>query len=53
LIEGGGEEFVKVTSCVGSEGEGEFDVGSGGVLAGGSEVTDELMNLLEGEVSLS
>jgi len=36
-----------------SEGEGEFDVVSGGILTGGAEVADEVMELLEGKVSVS
>ena len=33
-----------------SEDEGEFYVGSGGILAGGSEIANELMDLLEVEI---
>jgi len=32
------------------EGEGELNVFPGGVLAGGAEVTNEMVNLLEGKV---
>ena len=38
---------------MGSESEGEFNVWSGGILAGGSEVMNKLMDLLEVEISLS
>jgi len=38
---------------MGGEGEGEFDVFSGGILAGGTEVADEMMKLLEEEVGIS
>jgi len=53
LVEGGGEAVIQFGSCVGSEGEGEFNVHSGGVLSGGTEVADELVELLEGKVGIS
>jgi len=37
---------------MGGEGEGEFDVFSGDVLTGGTEVADEVMELLEGKVGI-
>jgi len=37
---------------VGSEGESEFNVLSGGVLSGGTEVADELVELLEREIGV-
>jgi len=50
LVKSSGEAVVYVSSCVGGEGESEFDVFPGGVLAGGVEVTDEMVDLLEGKV---
>jgi len=38
---------------MGGEGEGEFDIFSGGILTRSVEVTDEVMNLLEGKVGVS
>ena len=38
---------------MGGEGEGEFDIFSGGILTRGAEVADEVMDLLEGKVSIS
>ena len=37
---------------MGSEGEGEFNVFSGGVLTGGTKVVDEVMELLEEKVGI-
>jgi len=37
---------------VGSEGEGEFNVFPGGVLTGGMEVADEMVELLEGKIGV-
>jgi len=53
LVEGGGEAVIQFGSYMGSEGESEFNVHSGGVLSGGMEVADELMELLEREVGIS
>jgi len=37
---------------VGSEGEGEFNVFSGGILTGGTEIVDEMVELLEGKIGV-
>ena len=50
MVESSSEAVVNVGSCMGGEGEGEFNVFPGGVLAGGAEVTDEMVDLLEGKV---
>ena len=44
---------VYVCGSMGGEGEGEFDIFSGGIRTRGAEVVDEVMNLLEGKVSAS
>jgi len=41
---------VNVSGCVGGKGEGKLNVFPGGILAGGTEVADEMVNLLEGKV---
>jgi len=52
LVEGGGEAVIQFGSCVRSEGEGKVNVHSGGVLSGGTEVADELVELLERKVGV-
>ena len=51
LVKGGGKTIVYVCGSVGGKGEGEFDVFSVGILAGGTKVAYKMVNLLEGEVS--
>ena len=53
LVEGRGKAVVQFGSCMGSEGESQLDVLSGSVLSGGTEVADELVELLEREIGVS
>ena len=50
LVKSGGEPVINVGSCMGGEGESKFNVFPGGILAGGAEVMDEMVDLLEGKV---